>query len=225
MTESGTRETENKDQNAKTLAGEIHWVHVAMLATQVILGVIGLLALAIYFCQLRQMIEQTKISRTSLESVQRAFVSNGGYQGLNEADAKGNIQSLLLSLKWRNSGNTPAVNARYHVNIIQGELPSDFRFPDRDANGNIVTDNESIRGFYAPQSDSYAIPLRMTQRRSVIYGWMKYDDVFDRSRSHITQFCDQLTWLPTPPKEPTATLVNPCPVHNCTDEWCGDQKR
>jgi hypothetical protein len=191
------------------------WLEVA--------GLVGLVFYAsVAALQWYAMRVSNETSREALVSVQRAFLSLEGYQAFPFSDPKSNISGVRLYPRIKNSGKTQAVDARYHVNCVISPLPT---YPDFDERGNKITDDEGIKGFYAPESTATAmVPCDISSTvPKTTYGWIKYHDVFDGTEEHITMFCNRLT-IPNTRPPAGVVLWAPCEQHNCVDKQCSEQE-
>jgi hypothetical protein len=106
------------------------------IVVQLLIFVVTIAIATIYRGQLKEMVESNRISRESLQSVQRSYVNFAGITasvGLTSPDEKKRI-GQMLNLNWVNSGNTPAKRAVTLGNFQawRGNLPSEFDFHDID---------------------------------------------------------------------------------------------
>jgi hypothetical protein len=137
---------------------------------------------------------QVRLSRDALIHTDRAFVYP--FQTMWNAVKDVNtdkVRSWRMSIRWKNSGNTPTRHLRMWTNLSvrTDTLLSDFDFPDEGA-GDIPT-------LIAPQAtvDTQELELSLDdlelaiagKRHLYAWGWAEYDDVFDRTRRHRTEFC------------------------------------
>ena len=189
---------------------------------------------------------QWNTAKNALVTVQRAFLS------LNSFDAKVNTEPSDSSQMsgvtfypfWKNSGTTPAINARDWDNAIarRSKLPEDFAFPDHDPVSG--KDNPAGTGdpkhhilYYPPQTVTGAhsqwfnrnqiAEFQADRLHLYMYGWTKYHDIFKDTPEHVTMFCYEVTHIavipPTPSTPPPANLLvsmEECDHHNCVDETC-----
>ena len=122
------------------------------------------------------------------------------------------ISHCTIQPVWENSGTTPTRNGRTYVNwrYFQGSIPSDFDFADFDEMGNRILAYESYSALVmGPKSRSFspaiaidASTVRMVRElegRVLIWGWAEYDDIFEDSARHRTEFCYQMTVTGDPP--------------------------
>lgn len=138
---------------------------------------------------------QVQLSRHALVDTDRAFVypADTTWYHLQDARSK-KTESYRMAIKWTNSGKTPTqfLNIRFNRSIRDDLPPEDFDFPDYGPPEQIIT-------FIAPNGTLESAPLDLTldemtairDGKSHLYawGWAEYDDVFDRTGRHRTEFC------------------------------------
>jgi hypothetical protein len=179
--------------------------------------------------QWKVMRESNKISRNSLESVQRAFVSTRRVEVTPIPDKQPNqVAGVQIDIGWENNGTTPAKSLTQHISTKWDDkpLPSDFGFPDEWMAGNEHTSKPTYLGpkgslgggiFIVP-----AVVLKQIQdgQRYVSYwGWVRYRDVF--KNWHVTEICFELK--SNGPMNSANTFpfrLDSCSRHNCIDEDC-----
>jgi hypothetical protein len=148
---------------------------------------------------------QARIAREALIAVDRPFV-RFGLTDLNVSmiayeENTRLPQALLFSLPVINDGNTPTKNLRIHVNIhvADTELKTDFGFPD-------LGDRSEVTFLsIPPKGKIYSTHLRLErlnfeavekeQRYLYFYGWATYNDIFEGTGLHRTEFCYQVSML------------------------------
>jgi hypothetical protein len=135
--------------------------------------------------------EANVLTRLALIEENRAYISIGETNPITQHDR------VRITQTWTNGGNTPAVRARTHVSWIclTAPLPDDFDFPD-------LGTTQSVLFFIGPHGTFYSSPLwvhtslidRTARGETYIYlwGWVDYDDVFEKTPRHRTEFCLQL---------------------------------
>lgn len=183
-------------------------------------------------------IQANKITRETLTSVQRAFISFAGVATAEKTVVENNrTAALTLALPWLNEGATPTRRAEGRVNWIAlpSGLPDKFAFADQ---GPPV----QPRQFYvAPKNlanGSEDVPIvfiaaaQKKQMRLFVYGWMTYHDIFVGTPTRLNEFCGEIVNIKSSTEdisEPSAHITwdNPvtlCPEYNCNDEECRDYK-
>jgi hypothetical protein len=104
----------------------------------------------------------------------------------------GPVQNHRISVILENGGKTPTRKAIVNINweLRDSNLPDDFSFPDGDlaeaaaigARGTFGTP-----GFFISNADAGLIVAK--RKWLYIWGWIDYDDVFEGTPRHRTEFC------------------------------------
>jgi len=189
----------------------------------VVLAGIGIGALGLTYCA-------NRTSREALIAVQRAFVFVDGFRGDKRLNANGAVDAVELSVMWKNSGTTPTRSLRGHSNVSWPDeaMPADFDFAD------IPSGHPEGPLLLGPQAstlgDPIAIPAaRLTQLQQgqghiYFWGWMRYRDVFEKTKPHISMYCYEMIWVAgnigAPPPEGLNLHARMCDRHNCSDDDC-----
>ncbi len=161
--------------------------------------------------------------RANIES-SRAFIFVTNYE-LHQQQA---IWRIML--KWENSGTTPPSEMISRINwkFFPGKMPDSWHFPDFGPNGTEDQPPEDKRAFVGPRTTSYAAPIDIIQPtmdmartnlgRIYFWGWTEYNDVFEGTERHRTEFCNEMVF--------TANFVifPLCDRHNCIDKECKKKK-
>ncbi len=98
--------------------------------------------------------------------------------------------------QWENGGNTPAKNRTTHVHCGVFEQPIEFNFEFPDL-GDVVSDG-GIIGPKAVMHSHTEIPVEILDKtRSggahvYMWGWTDYNDIFQRTKRHRTEFCVEI---------------------------------
>jgi hypothetical protein len=206
------KEKAELDRRLVDLTGDLAWFTAALFAATFGL-LIATAALAYYaFRQSRDMKQsveiakqaavaahnQVELSREALISTDRAFVFCRNVESFWTADkATEAIISWTFFPVWKNSGRTPTRRARARVNhwvgIDIGPLPANFDFPDYSAASSImIAPGAEMNG------DPLIIPVERLQMiregkgHAYIWGWFDYDDVFDGTGRHRSEFCIEI---------------------------------
>jgi hypothetical protein len=105
---------------------------------------------------------------------------------------EGQVHNYRISALIENGGSTPTRKAIINVNWeLRGDkLPNDFQFPDGKiteaaavgARGTYVTP-----GFFVSVADIRKIMAK--EKRLYVWGWIDYNDVFEGTPRHRTEFC------------------------------------
>lgn len=178
-------------------------------------------------------------AKESLVAVQRAFVNFEALQPSLVVDEAGRQTAWQFKAPMQNSGTTPTRHARVSVNHgilpnyrrgAEPELPKGFTFPDGPRLGEEVTfvlgpkEIKTSVGIQIPIADMRRVFAH--QRRLYMWGWVTYNDVFDKTPLHVTMFCTEFTQVtanPTPGAAPFNVGYVDCSTHNCTDDDCDGQ--
>ena len=194
--------------------------------------------LGLYCQQLTQIAKQVSDSHSALVDVQRAFVNFTPFpnviRSVNNTEAT-EANGLYFSIPMTNNGNTPTQDMVDHCNaqVLPKTLPKNFPFPD-------LGDKENVRTVISPKGTIYCaikVPIskaEIQQAESVppqgylyLWGWATYKDVFQRTITHRTEYCYKLTkWggNSLSLKENAVMQFDLCPIHNCTDNECEEEK-
>lgn len=216
---------------------------MAVFTVFIFFGTVAYAVVALFqWCAMRQ---ANKISRDSLESVQRAFVTFQALNGerLTEPTPNSDLKWIEFKIRWENSGNTPALNVvqRFWVQEIKREpTEAEFVGPNPlppEASTNPIGPKaplESASQWFPEKDFIVPIPNRPPGERreaavdtpTAFWGWVIYRDVFNETPVRLTEFCDQLTRI-TIPDNPNSDLsmnFQRCKEHNCEDSYCPDYK-
>ncbi|MDQ2955295.1 MAG: hypothetical protein M3R18_10285 [Pseudomonadota bacterium] len=153
------------------------------------------------------------IANQALVAAQRAYVVFKEFNvNVTRVPPLDEISHCTIQPVWENSGTTPTRNGRTYVNwrYFPGSIPSDFDFADFDEMGNRILAYESYSALVmGPKSKSFspaiaidASTVRMVRElegRVLIWGWAEYDDIFEDSTRHRTEFCYQMIVSGDPP--------------------------
>ncbi len=101
-----------------------------------------------------------------------------------------------------NTGHTPAHKVSYvaAADVLPVPLPDDFTFPLTDAfKGASVVGAQQNNQLFAPVEhfvDESEVPDIKIAKGKALYAWgiVRYEDIF--GESHVTKFCQLITWLP-----------------------------
>jgi hypothetical protein len=207
---------------------------------------IGVIVAIIYGCQLSQMVKSNKISRESLQSAQRAFVSFKSIVSArgNESWCEKGKHYWEFSPQFENLGSTPALSAVNHVGVaILTYEPDDAAFEKVDpstfvwetigpraeiqvATSQAAKEDDILGKDYGETMpilhEGTHIPLNIPNSRMLfVWGWVAYRDVFNGTKPHLTEFCQRLMGIAQFGDRHVETFVG-CGKHNCTDEYCGN---
>lgn len=215
--------------------------------TAVFAGVAALATVVYAFASVWQLIElnkSTEISRESLESVQRAFLSFQNFEDARIQDPDhADVHNWSMAAVFQNNGATNAINVAGIA--ILAQLPTEPR-EDQFKSGytelpTISIPPKSIRNVpvvpeLIPEPLIFGIDLGETvtaavtaksnfNRQLFIWGWAYYRDVFPKTKPHVTEFCFRISgvnFLPDRPAPHIGFAYNGCKGHNCEDQQCKD---
>ena len=185
--------TANRSNADHALARYTLWLTIA---TWVIAGA-GILAFDAALLQWSSLKRTDETTREALTAAQRAFVfvKDISYGKLPNylADTPTGIRFIVA---WENSGTTPTKSLITHVSwaVFTPEIPANFDFPDYGApNSRALIGPKSIMNMAAVD-----IPVDVFQavqagtHRMYIWGWADYDDIFQNTERHRTEFCTEI---------------------------------
>ena len=139
-----------------------------------------------------------EIARSAMTDLERAFVVHKKFDTEVGVDAEG-TQVLSISTIFENSGTTLTRHLIQHGNmgLVVGNLPTNFDFPD------VETGTDPSRFVIGPKasggSAAFSIPLaalegvKKGELNFFLWGWAEYDDIFQGTPRHRTEYCFQLT--------------------------------
>lgn len=159
--------------------------------------------------------------RTTVSS-QRAFVFVDNIVYPNPVDINFINDFWRINVIWKNSGLTPTKNLMGNINwrSFKNKIFNDFDFPD-------AVDHKPLYACIGPKaiihSDYVDIPITYFdgQNRVYIWGWVDYNDVFDKKSRHRTEFCYEIIMNWTKRFDPRMAMrLRPHHKHNGSDDEC-----
>jgi hypothetical protein len=148
--------------------------------------------------QLSVMRGQLDVAEKSVVTVQRAFVvfKELTYSKLPNYQAT-EPTGIRFIVSWENSGTTPTKHllTRLAWEVFTPDIPSNFDFPDR---GPAPLSHPSIGPKSSINTASLDIPIDVFQAVKAgtyhlyIWGWAEYNDIFDNTDRHRTEFCTEV---------------------------------
>ena len=178
-------------------------------------------------------------ARESLVSGERAFVSFAGSSAGQVKVRDGKTYGIEIFLPWVNSGNTPTRRAFSKVDFDAtppAGMTSSFDFSDRPSPAEYFPRQFAISSKGAGAATE-TIPIqyfqstKAQQTRLYVWGWITYHDIFPRTPTRLSEFCDEIIDVQSSNADMTDPSANIkwtlalCPTHNCSDEECGDYKQ
>ncbi len=183
---------------------------------------------------------QAQLTREALIADKKAFVFVTTFNQTWTKDEITGVYAWQFRPVLRNSGDTPTRGMRTYVNceILDSRLPDGFDFTAVEANvitGTIPPKFE-LQGGLAPLgrfiSPQDIVECQNGRRFIYLWGWVEYNDVFPRTKKHITKFCwvihitgDPYGFIPnTQGSPPTPGVLHFGSTHhregNCIDDEC-----
>jgi len=236
--EKRPREEEHKSETTKS-EGDMSsaskwWREPAHIIQTIGIG-IGAIVAFVYIRQLCQMIEANKISRDSLQSVQRAFLVPRK-PNVDRFLQTGNVPVWQINETWENVGSTQAVGVIQHTSASQDE-----NMPDGDKFIGDTKDSQYLITYIGPKMTRDTDPIiapddfiptvknptdvAVFTGHRYIWGWIYYRDAFPESKPHVSEFCEELIRVrPSPTPDSQKAMFRDCPRHNCADGDCDDFK-
>lgn len=176
--------------------------------------------------------ESNRITRESLETVQRAFVyfQTLGATKVFSQNKPRKVTALDFTLTLANNGVTPTKFLRSIQNYwwTPTPMPDNFGFQD-------FTTGIPGQGNIGPKGTITAGPITIPAEAIegvknhtmylYLWGWARYYDIFPRTKEHVSKFCTEITGFRNDPLKvdslPTVELVmRNCDRNNCYDEEC-----
>jgi hypothetical protein len=105
-------------------------------------------------------------------------------------------------------------------------LPEDFDYPDIDdgqppAGSFVVAPGQFLRSPAFQIAVPYAERMRTGKIQVFLYGWIEYDDTFEGTKRHRTEYCMKVEIVIVDPRTTRRSLYfNPHGPHNCIDKNC-----
>jgi hypothetical protein len=224
------QDTENKNRSARESKKML--IDGITLLFVVVVAVINVI-------QLRTSIESNRISKESLQSVQRAYIQILPITNFNK-NGSGH-PTMDFSVRWDNVGATPAINAiSAHFAKIRNENLTEAEFLSvkesfaynrpivvigKGSTSSQVTsfEQKDVLGMYDIKQLS-ASSVRPMKQDLVFWAWTRYQDVFEGTPIRVTEFCGVLQDISVDVEGHSPATVNyrPCASHNCEDQYCAD---
>jgi hypothetical protein len=173
----------------------------------------------------------------SIRVTQRAFVSYRGVAS-NPAGQDPITKKIVFygfSVSWENTGTTPTRNATMHVSpyFAREPIPTGWGYPDLYPNSiehipaHVVIGPRGLIATTPTDVPTYQMQLLSNKTSHFyFYGWVLYNDVFEGSPKHITEFCTEIVTLINQDfSEASAShgvIQSDCAEHNCYDRECSD---
>jgi len=133
-------------------------------------------------------------------------------------NADGTLAGLTVRIVWQNTGNTPAENVQHYAWIGVGEdIPASFGERDQPGDPSVVgTAVRLYSGTLDVRQDEIA-DIVSGKLKLFLWGWVEYDDVFDETPRHRTEYCAVMRAPTGPHRAPDFYNVGP---FNGSDGGC-----
>jgi hypothetical protein len=171
--------------------------------------------------------DQAQMSSESLMNSERAFVfvQNFHAETVHDASDGNKILGWNVFVEWKNTGKTPTKNCAQRGNYQEFNRPisPDFDFPNLK-----VSEYQwlLIGPSATAQSGKYFIPIdkilkiRAGELHAYLWGWIEYDDVFDNTLRHRTEYGYKIIAGGGMSPEQVAIGHMATPRHNAADKEC-----
>ncbi len=136
---------------------------------------------------------------------------------------------------WENSGGTQTRDLFINVNsrVDPSPLPDNFDFQDGPKNPNIpcvMGPRSTLRGASITITGADLQAVRDRKKHFHIWGWAKYNDIFQGTSAHVTRFCCDISFLGDPhahisDKNIVEMIFTNYRKYNCSDDECERQDR
>jgi hypothetical protein len=172
------------------------------------------------------------ISRLSLVSGDRAFVSVQQIRWLSHLNPAEDRYDWRIRVFWINNGKTPTRHLRVKTAILVQDSPleEDFLFPlhsEGIETHPLITPGGTIESLPGQISGDDLALVQEGHKHLYIYGVSRYFDVFPNTKEHVTKFCNRATNVTGNPRRGYDSSTNIVGIdfvlyhrHNCADEDC-----
>jgi hypothetical protein len=157
-------------------------------------------------------IRSVEIAERSLIATQRAVIMHNGFEQASIVDDKGTVIGWRIKVRFKNTGPTMARNTRSAIigNYFKGTVTEGFIFhaPDEGPGVDLASQGEF-------QSDDLRFSIdvfqNVQQKRGVclIWGGVRYNDIFDNTPRHPLDFCFEVRVIRDPMVMSTPTSPAP----------------
>jgi hypothetical protein len=150
--------------------------------------------------------EQVKVARSSVTTIDRAYVFCESIDAKWTADKISEfVVKWSFNVVWKNSGKTPTRWGRNCMNSWiannAGDLPKDFDFADvtTAVPAEIVIGPNAAMHTWAVELPVETLDsIRQGRAHVYIWGWFDYNDVFEGTPRHRSEFCFELQVVGNP---------------------------
>jgi hypothetical protein len=183
-----------RDLKAQTQMAE--WARWTMMISGIglVVGVAGIFFVARTLDATR---EQVSLNRLAMERTERAFVFLARMHAMAGVKRDtGQVVDWTFFPVWENAGNTQTRFMYMHTNWkpFTPQIPDDFDFPDLSKEP-----VKRVQILLGPKATTWGggctVPIdtldaaRVGQCELFVWGWVEYNDIFERTPRHRTEFC------------------------------------
>jgi hypothetical protein len=148
------------------------------------------------------------IAADALTKLERAFVLPEAIE-VDVDESRG--RHFGFRVKWKNSGSSPAIDIRMHVNWVHTDrlLDETFTYPDHGPSDDLPKYLGPSGNLWSVRMDIGGEMVASAKRGGTFlffYGWITYRDIFDGTPVHRTTFCQQAEIRGTDPMGPAGRL-------------------
>jgi hypothetical protein len=169
---------------------------------------------------------QLSLTKLSLHATQAAVVFIRNFESTHLPSTPDPVTALRVTIVMENAGPTAAINLKSHINFTAPSAELDdtsFDYADIEGPGGTSTvlgpkQVSELSAFDFPIE--LLLKLRSRERHGYLYGWIEYDDVFDDTARHRTEFCFKLDVYSDPRVRQSCVNFNPWGKHNAIDRGC-----
>jgi hypothetical protein len=127
----------------------------------------------------------------SVKEIVMDALRNPPHYGLQGEVQPGAIHSFRFSVIVENTGQTPTRHSLININwqVRPDVLPATFDYPDGEPEIAVIGARSPFGtpGFFISLADVNRVAAR--EQRLFLWGWVDYDDVFEATPRHRTEFC------------------------------------
>jgi len=184
--------------------------------------------------EMHQLAEAAKksadVAEKTLLIIQRPIIAVERFEDFATVDPDKKIVTAWTFRAFiKNSGESTAVNGHNHINLAYRgtDLPDDFDYHDVQSKRpdaiSIVTAKQENELLNFVIGIEYAMAIYGGDRKMFFYGWFEYDDTFEDTKRHRTEFAFKIGF-PNDPRNPTFHKAMSFDVYgsryNCIDKGC-----
>lgn len=148
--------------------------------------------------------EAVDVAKLDLVHSNRAYVCVNGFAARAGYTPQNTIDEWKIDIEIKNVGSTPTKHLVADINYYFGptELPNDFAFPRSDARGiegPFVMAPGTLQILDGPKFGVLDMErVRRGTAHLYVYGWMEYNDIFQGTDRHRTEFCLKIVVINDP---------------------------